>query len=1043
MSQYNLVRNAYFDSLTTSGTGNTSLTWTQLESLMDGVTTSGGVTLTSSGILFLEVDLSQRIKVDEIRLYADDLGQAAYINFYYKNATGDSYTLLATQSGSYYYATISDPSAPRYIRATISGVAITLYEFEILNDDYIVAFGDDGTQYAEYLADTPIGEEGTPQAVAIFNNGTGAMPADAYVCIDYTGEVADEYVKISASENGTYYGINDGALIEDNQIDSEYRWDMGIHTQTSTSTDKILNQPSSSVSLKLLPLIAASEGFNDGANCWDYDNVNKRMYVMGKDGSALKLWSYDQLTTNWTYVTQVNASGTNDDNAAVMAYCNGAIYAMCKVDGTQFGMYTISGVVDNWTALTNPTWAVTPIPGSPNYDRVGLCSDGTRYIYALVSRGNTASNKEFKRYDTVSGTWSALNTGWGIYFLGVGQGNNTVCLSYDKDRDCIYGIIYPTEESAGSGAANNWIQRYRVNNDAWDVAFVYVGGVIDINWMRCGLSYYGNRIYFTTPKDSTNQYYMGMYNLSTSQISTVYIGYRHFDPVSGDVGLPVLATGFGVFIGQIDSYRNYMVKYMADPIYFADKIGVYTSPVFALEESNNASYFLVNGTATSGTGNISYDEGSYNGTIRVRSSNTAPAAVEEIYVAYRYDPFGGAYYRYMAKYDIYNSVKTVIVNSRPIDVNVATGGIVDRRSGKIIFIVDTWSAGPVYLYVYDRNYNLLTTLTAPTRNYLFNVRAEFDSVGGLWGYSNYVTPYTLFHLYPNSVSTLANITDGTDFLYDLAAEWDGLGVWYTDKVSNLVRHRNSAGTLLQSVALPQPRAICATSDNGCWVIDNTNTTAYRYTFSGGLSQTVSLGRTASRMTFDYSDGFWYISGLHVYHVTSNGIEDVDLIFDSPTYIAGSRSGCAVYNNISRQLKFINYASKSVSRTWVLEYTPVVGPLYIACLSVNLDDSSDFQGLDAYDVLPMPADLVWGTVSGSLAWQEIRKDGYFLPKAKYHQIEVTLRGDATIEKILMPPAIKVQDIASQTYKDMYVKTDIPLDANITDYEARIKTWWGVE
>ncbi|MDD1475320.1 hypothetical protein MEO41_29250, partial [Dolichospermum sp. ST_sed4] len=67
---------------------------------MDGVTTSGGVTLTSSGILFLEVDLSQRIKVDEIRLYANDLGQSAYINFYYKDATGDSYALLATQSGS-------------------------------------------------------------------------------------------------------------------------------------------------------------------------------------------------------------------------------------------------------------------------------------------------------------------------------------------------------------------------------------------------------------------------------------------------------------------------------------------------------------------------------------------------------------------------------------------------------------------------------------------------------------------------------------------------------------------------------------------------------------------------------------------------------------------------------------------------------------------------------------------------------------------------------------------------------------------------------
>ena len=113
--EYNLVRNAYFASLTTSGTGNVELSWTQLESLMDGNTTSSGVSLTSSGILFLETDLSQRIKVDGIRLYANDLTKSANINFYYKNDTGDSYSLITTQSGSYYYATIADPSAPRYI----------------------------------------------------------------------------------------------------------------------------------------------------------------------------------------------------------------------------------------------------------------------------------------------------------------------------------------------------------------------------------------------------------------------------------------------------------------------------------------------------------------------------------------------------------------------------------------------------------------------------------------------------------------------------------------------------------------------------------------------------------------------------------------------------------------------------------------------------------------------------------------------------------------------------------------------------------------
>jgi hypothetical protein len=1036
--QYNLVRNGYFDSLTTSGTGNTELTWAQLESLMDGVTTSGGITLTSSGVLFLEVDLSQRIKIDEIRLYANDLNQAAYINFYYKNAVGDSYTLLTTQSGSYYYATISDPSAPRYVRATISGVAITLYEFEVLNDDYIVAFGEDGTQYAEYLGDTPIGEEGDPQAVAIFNNGVSAMPADAYVCIDYTGEVADEYVKISASENGTYYGIYDGILIDDNQAASEYRWDMGIHNQISVLADKIINQPTNSVALKVLPLLSASEGFNAGANCWDYDDVNRLMYVMGRDGSILKLWSYDQPSDSWTYLSQVNASGTNDDNAAVMTYCNGAIYAMCKVDGTQFGKYTVSGTIDNWTALTNPSWSVTPIPGTPNFDRVGLCSDGTRYVYALVSRGNTYSNKEFKRYDTISGTWSTLNNGWGIYYMSTqADRNNTLCLTFDKDRGCMYAFIYPTEMSqGGGGGGSNWVQRYRVNDDAWDIAYIYVGGSIDNNYMRAGISYNYNKIYFSINKDSTYQYYMGIYDFSTSQISRVYLGYRQIDPSQGDVGLPILATGFGVFIGQIDGYRSYMVKYLTPD--FLYKVGVYKSPIFELEEANNSSYFLINGTTTSGLGSISYDAGSYNGTTRVRSSNTRPMTANEVYST-KSGPSG---YVYLDQWKPYPN--EVTNNYLYVQDDAYNGGLcfVDRRTGYYAVAYLHYSAPYNYnrVEVMSKAGTQQWRLDGGGNSYLYwYYFCDFDHVGGIWGYNQTnSTGYRLHHInYLGSI--IATIYDGTDFLYDLAVEWDGDGVWYTDKINNLVRHRNNVGTSLQSIVLPQPRSICSTTDNGCWVIDNTNLNAYRYTSSGILSQTISLGRQASRMTYDYYDGFWYVYDNHVYHVTSDGITDVNVLFTGVGRVIATRDGCIAHNSSTGSVRFIDYSTGTVTRTWAAStsnYMPGV-------LSVDIDSVSETTSLDSYDLIPAVYDPVWGTVSGSLAWQEVRKDGYFLPKAKYHQVEVTLRGNATLEEILMAPAIKVQDIASQTYKDVYVKTDIPIDADITDYEARIKTWWGVE
>jgi hypothetical protein len=406
-------------------------------------------------------------------------------------------------------------------------------------------------------------------------------------------------------------------------------------------------------------------------------------------------------------------------------------------------------------------------------------------------------------------------------------------------------------------------------------------------------------------------------------------------------------------------------------------------------------------------------------------------------------------YVYVFRRDLYTNTTTniYIYNDNP-----NSGGIVaavNRRNGDMIVCWAVYSAPYVYA-----NRIALTTRTGAIRwrkeestwgqyGLLLNRRAEFDYVGGFWGYGDYYQyyineTYRLLHfdVYGNN---LANIyLTGIDFLYDLAVEWEGDGVWYTDQVNNFLVHKNSTGTTLQSIALPQPRAVCATLDSGCWVIDNTNQSAYRYTSSGILSKSVSLGRTASRMAYDYADGFWYVSGNYVYHVTSEGTQDFSILLNSISRLYGAKNGCVALNGTTMTASFIDRSTGTITRTWTSGSYSAMG-----VFSTDLDDAISYQGLDSSDLLPMASDPVWGTVSGSLAWQEIRKDGYFLPKAKYHQVEVTLRGGATLNKVLMAPAIKVQDIASQTYKNMYIKTDIPVDADITDYEARIKTWWGVE
>jgi hypothetical protein len=294
------------------------------------------------------------------------------------------------------------------------------------------------------------------------------------------------------------------------------------------------------------------------------------------------------------------------------------------------------------------------------------------------------------------------------------------------------------------------------------------------------------------------------------------------------------------------------------------------------------------------------------------------------------------------------------------------------------------------------------------------------------------------------LGTLATIYDGTDFLHDLAAELDGDGVWYTDKVDNLLIHKNTSGTTMQSIVLDTPRAVCGTLDNGCWVIDNGTGKARRYGFTGTLIKTVTLPETpaygtarASRMTTDYADGFWYRHGYYVYHVTSDGSADIGPInINNANILRGTYNGCFVLDTTTDMLYFIDKAVGAITKS-----TSTASNLraVFGVLPFNIDSFIEFQ--ETANLLPTSYDPVWGP--GTAGWQEVRKDGYFLPRVRYHRVQVTLRGEATLEKILMPPAIKTEDITAQQSKPIYIKTDIPSGADITDYETRIKTWWGVE
>jgi len=1028
MVEYNLIRNGVLKSLTSPGTGNVSLTWVELDALTDNDLTSSGVTLTSSGVLYLEADLSQRIKVDGIRLYADDLTKSSNIKFYYKDEEGDSYAIMSTNVSSYYYPTLISPNAPRFVLATISGVNMDLYEYMLVNDDYIVAFGEDGTLTNKFLGDTPIGEESDPEAIAIYHNDANAVTgADAYTVVDYTGNDADQYISISATRAGTYYGVNDGVLIEDNDTNSELRWSMGEFNASKVSGDNVI--------ISSGRLIRSPNGANfprSAEHCWDYDSVNDKIYFVWSYGT-IQLYELDYNASEWNYISELKPGAADHLYNVSIAYLAGKIYSLIDDSNSPaFGSHDLSGLVNNWTVLNPPS----PLPAGTDDWRYNICSDYNRYIYTIRAIRGGSGNRYFARYDTVSGTWASLNSG---YLYNDGDRGCNYHIWYDDTRNVIYAV---TGMHGGSDTnSSRYVQRYRVADDAWDTSFFDVTSIIgSANRAEWAFAYVNSAIYMAFPYVSNTLYKYDLTTFSVSSISvefTLYtIGYGVVPGAEYSINHMLGLNGSntdGVLVANISGDRTYIHQYGITG-------GTYTTPIFELDNKYNSSYFITEGTAVSGTGSISYDPNVYNGSIRVKSSDTEPVVVNEAYAVNSISSLV-----YVTRWSMYPDTTTniYVYNENPNFGMV----VVNRRNGDYAISYATYSIGHIYAKImltnrngsnrWWKNYNNPGGASNSRTDHIANIKMEFDYVNGFWMYGNYIqsdpTPsYKLQH-FNFYGSRLAYIYTGLDFLYDFAVEWEGDGIWYTDKINNELINMNSTGSTVKTILLNEPRAVCSTTDNGCWVIDNTDLKAYRYTGAGILAQTVDVVGTTTRMVHDYTDGFWYASGNYVYHITSAGVNDITTLLPNVSRLHATIDGCVAY--AASTSKFIDGTTGNITGSWA------DGTYYNGTFSMDTDAASEFSALDGFDLIPASYDPVWGT-GGSLEWQEVRKDGYFLPKVKYHQTEITLRGDAVLEKIIMPPAIKVEDIQPDSYKNMYIKTDIPLSADIAEYQGNLRTWWGV-
>ena len=432
----------------------------------------------------------------------------------------------------------------------------------------------------------------------------------------------------------------------------------------------------------------------------------------------------------------------------------------------------------------------------------------------------------------------------------------------------------------------------------------------------------------------------------------------------------------------------------------------------------------------------------YNGSIRVRSSDTEPMTVDEVYIGY------GDYY--IARWVPYTDGYTAPWVTAHSDSSMATyATAVNRKNGNVAisFRRSYLNNHNSYVYIYNRSGSLLYSVIIgnPNWTYAFSVMMQFDGEGGIWGYGDFDNNDNDRHLihFDETLSIDADISDSTnDFVYMLAAELDGTGVWYTHQIDKILYHLSWNGSVLHSIPLTDPVWVCGTLDNGCWVEERNANQLLRYDSSGNLVKTVNLSGTqdddeVDAMCHDFNNGCWFRINNSIFHMTSGGNIDIGPVYiTNPYRLEPSHNGVYVIRTATPDTIFFINNDGNIEKQRAINSASV--PVFGA-FSFNVSDSLEFQ--DTNNLLPVSYDPVWGT-GGSLEWNEVRKDGYFLPKKKYHQVEVTLRGDAELDKIIMPPAIRVQDIQPDSYKNIYIKTNIPEDADVKNYTGNIRCWWGV-
>lgn len=483
MTQYNLIHTGSIQSNTTSGTGNKELSNDELMALYDGNTTSSGVSLLGSDVLYLDIDLGYRIKVDDVKLYIDVPGDRATaltnVDFYYKNNETDSYIVCSKDYDSAAFYTVGTPSlfAPIYLRVVVDSQEADIYELAILNDDTQVSFGETGGETLVILNQTLDGYD----ELGIFNNSpVDSQTVNAYVIVDYQGQASDYYIKLASTAEGPYYGLEDGIELSDNDTSKSYYWAAGtMNNTTSTTVDATLMNTNNEVGYYSTPIFDMGDKLNttfvitdvttvSGTSItWDDSFPGGTVYLRSSDIAPTPfnklIWVYttDNTYDSFIYIGDMTTGYVDDGYYNIFSISNvdvaevkfdrwrGKIYVLCVKSSNQYyiSRYDYSSKVAEDYSSTETL---------NNMDSWDIDSEGCVWGYVkqngfrlIVFEYDLASKTTIKESDTSDflGGMSACKYYPSCWYSDVAQ-NKLVHVNYLGDVIASVSIDYPGSVAA-------------------------------------------------------------------------------------------------------------------------------------------------------------------------------------------------------------------------------------------------------------------------------------------------------------------------------------------------------------------------------------------------------------------------------------------------------------------------------------------------------------------------------------------------------------------------------------------------------------------